>query len=543
MSNMSKSKARDIGQSEGISVDIPLIRGGKEYYTNKKVVPQMLDSFQISYSQAPEVIINQSIKDAKTMGHQFLSNLSMEELLDVYTEAAKLFIENRGFGTETNDINLEDTQRFITASTGMPILFVKNAFMMFSQAMQDLEAILEILSPNNSVSAFDTTLAYKGDFLYGWVRRGKNLGVIAPSNHPGVHTVWSICSAMKFPTLFRPSEKEGLFGYRFIQALYEAGMPEQSMFYLPMETRFIDSFLRKCDLGIIFGNEETVDRYQTHNTIKTYGPGRSKLIIDESYTENHDLSTLSEFIVGSTLFDGGRSCINASSLLIVGENSQRLAEELVMEVAEELATIGPVDVFNENAKIGAFVDKGLAQKLNAFIEFKKGQDIDIVEKLRENSRLQILDNTFYLLPSVFLCRNKNKKSRLFGLELPFPFMTILPVDDYKETLKYIDRSLVISLFSENQNFAKNILELPHVEKLYLEELTCGINPAEPHEGFPSEFLFRSKAYRPKPGIDTKSFAEFYAHQFARIVDRGSRRRAKGLPQKSELLTKFKKILK
>ncbi|MFX0208448.1 MAG: aldehyde dehydrogenase family protein, partial [Candidatus Hodarchaeota archaeon] len=324
---MSQAKHKEMSDIKDLVLDIPLIRGGKEYFTNKKVFPLMLDSYQITYSQAPEVIINQSIRDAKAKGYELLSNMSIEELLDIYVEASRLIIENRGFGSHT-DISFDDTLKLVTSSTGMPIHYVKNAFMMFSQAMNNIYTILEVLSPNFSISAYDTTEAYKGDFLYGWVRRGKNLAIVAPSNHPGVNTVWANMSAMKFPALIRPSEKEGLLSYRFVHALYEAGLPEHSLFYLPMERHFVDSFLRNSDLGIIFGNEETVNRYQKHGTIKTYGPGRSKLILDEDYANERDLSQISDFIIGSTLFDGGRSCINASSLLVVGKNSEKLAEEL-----------------------------------------------------------------------------------------------------------------------------------------------------------------------------------------------------------------------
>ncbi len=523
-----------------IELEIPLLRGGKEYFTSKRATPNALNHFQISYSQAPEIIINQSLKDTNTKGYHYISEITIDNFLEIIIEASDIFTSTQSLGIST-EISLEETQQFITATTGMPIIFVRNSFIPFSQSMKNIREILEILSPNNSVSIYDTHIVQKGYLMYGWIRRGKNLAVVAPSNHPGVNTVWAIMAAMKFPTLVRPSIREGLFAYRYIQALYKAGLPKEALHYLPMNHKFIASFLMNSDLGIIFGDETTTRRYANKTKIKTYGPGRSKIILDTNYVKQYDSSDICDMIIGSTLFDGGKSCINASSLLVVGKNAETVAEDIAFEIAVELANIIPQDIFSEKAKLAAFVDNNLAKKINRFIESNKGRDIDLVEKVRETSRLQVLNDVYYLLPSVFLCEN-GKNSRLFGLELPFPFLTINTIEDYEQSYDYIKRSLVISLLSESANYARKILELPHVEKLYLQELTCGINPAEPHEGFPSEFLFRSKAYRPKPGIDKKSFAKLYADLLTKLSDKKPSKIALLPSKREDLYTKFKKVI-
>ena len=55
--------------------------------------------------------------------------------------------------------------------------------------------------------------------------RGNSLGVVLPSNSPGVHSLWIPAFALKVPLVLKPGGAEPWTPYRIIQALIRAGAP------------------------------------------------------------------------------------------------------------------------------------------------------------------------------------------------------------------------------------------------------------------------------------------------------------------------------
>jgi len=113
----------------------------------------------------------------------------------------------------------------------------------------------------------------------------------------------------------------------------------------------------------------------------------------------------------------------------------------------------------------------------------------------------------YLLPTVVII--KEKRNRLIGTEFPFPFITVIGVQDEEHMKRLIGNSLVLALITDDQDLVRKLLTLPRVSKVYMGELTCAISASEPHEGLISDFLFQKKAYRTHIGEDVRSFAKFY----------------------------------
>ena len=57
--------------------------------------------------------------------------------------------------------------------------------------------------------------------------RSDSLGVVLPSNSPGVHSLWIPAVALKTPLVLKPGSVEPWTPYRVIQALIQAGCPQR----------------------------------------------------------------------------------------------------------------------------------------------------------------------------------------------------------------------------------------------------------------------------------------------------------------------------
>ena len=93
---------------------------------------------------------------------------------------------------------------------------------------------------------------YAGGISY--FPRADSLGVVLPSNSPGVHSLWIPAFAMKMPLVLKPGSAEPWTPYRIIQALIQAGAPPQVFGYYPADHAGGGEILRHCGRGMVFGD-------------------------------------------------------------------------------------------------------------------------------------------------------------------------------------------------------------------------------------------------------------------------------------------------
>jgi len=490
------------------SKTISLIRGGSAYKTvNTEKIPLYGEKETINLSISPHAILSKSILQTRTIGYQNLHKTPISRIIAIFKEASKIF-RNKVPLTEDHALNIDECAKYITLATGMPITFTKNALEMLAWVMNHSDYVLEAMSPTEDLTVYDTFSCRRGHQKFGWVPRGRNLGVVVPSNHPGVNSIWMYALAMKYPIITKPSISEPFTTHRIISSLYMAGLPEHSCHYLPLSRTLVPNLLNECDLSLIFGAAQTVDAFRDHTRIKPYGPGESKIIVDANHIESFGRARLIHLIKDSMMFDGGRSCINASTVIIYGENSTTIADEVAQTVAENVFHEQILSPLNKNAKIAAFQDSTVAQRIDHFISTSlDGSGEDITFELRRTPRFIKKNGLTYLLPTVI--RIKVTENRLLGAELPFPFITVIGVQDKEQMKRLIGNALVLALITDDQDLIREMLTLPRVGKVYVGELTCAISPTEPHEGLLSDFLFEKKAYRAFIGEDSRSFAILY----------------------------------
>jgi len=467
---------------------LPLLRNGEEYLSqSKKTLIGINGERLLDVSIAPEMHIQLALPINKGAGFQLLQSMSIDDVIDIYVEAGKVFQNDmliNGIST-----SLEEFSELICLSTGMPITYVNNALNIIPQLFQkcSLKRILRASSPTGSLAIYDDFVDVRGNTRFAWSPKGRNCGVALPGNHPSVSLMGAIIPLFKVPTILRASSSEPFTSFRLCKALWEAGLPSESLFHFVTEHSSVDAIVRQSDLGVIFGNEWILKAYEKNSHIKTYGPGRSKILVDIENMSPTLMNLSLEIAYRSITLDGGRGCINASGIVFNGDDGY---EEFKGKLAERLASVQPLNPMDPKAEIPA-MQPDPCRRLYKFIRSRIKNDVnDITAKYRGFEEfIQVEDNLAYLLPTLL---EVGEESAIRTDEYPFSFGTIVqPRDYYAEEL--MEDSLSVGYLTDEPSKAKNLIRNPTVKKVFVNDQTFLMDIAQPHENFLADFLYMSKA--------------------------------------------------
>ena len=467
---------------------LPLLKNGEEYLSqSKKTLTGINGAKLLEVAMAPELHIQMAMPINKKAGFSLLQNLSIDEVIDIYVDAGKIFVQDmliNGIST-----SVDEFAELITLSTGMPITYVNNALNLIPQIFRkrQLQRILKANSPTGNLEIYDDHFGVRGTTRFGWSPRGRNVGVALPGNHPGVSLLGALMPLFKMPAILRASSTEPFTSFRLCKALWEAGLPPESLFHFVTDHSVVDTIVRKSDLGVIFGSEWILKAYEHNENIKTYGPGRSKVLIDID-NMSPTLQRLSQDIAYNSIsLDGGRGCINASGLIYDGEEGY---EEFRDSLAERMASLEPLNPMDPKAQVPA-MNPDAARGLYKFIQSRMDNKINnITAKYRGTENFLFMeDELAYLMPTLL---ELNEDHQMRTDEYPFAFGTITrPVDYFAEEL--VEDSLSVGYLTDNPRKAKKLLRNPTIQKVFVNDQTFLMDLSSPHEGFSSEFLYRSKA--------------------------------------------------
>jgi hypothetical protein len=104
------------------------------------------------------------------------------------------------------------------------------------------------------------------------------LGLVLPSNSPGVHTLWLPVIPMQVGLLLKPGPQEPWTPYRMA----------------------------------IFGGTPTVERYRGDSRVQVHGPGFSKILLGDDVVD--DWEKYLDIMADSVFLNSGRGCINCSGI-------------------------------------------------------------------------------------------------------------------------------------------------------------------------------------------------------------------------------------
>jgi acyl-CoA reductase-like NAD-dependent aldehyde dehydrogenase len=459
-------------------VHIPMLRRGRPYRSLDTVRTPHYRTGEplVEISQANVGLIRRDLLDQE-MARAILAGFTTAELFGMCARAADLFAAAPlplGDAMQTP----EDYVRQVTATTGLPHVMVRRNMHKIRTVLAEMEAVVTGLTRGLDLRVLDEGYAEGLSYF----PRGESLGVVLPSNSPGVHSLWAPAFALKTPLVLKPGAAEPWTPYRMIQALIHAGAPPEVFGYYPADHAGAAEILRRCGRGMVFGDVSSTRSWQGDPRIEVHGPGYSKVVIGEDLIGEWERYL--DVMVSSILENSGRSCINASGVWVPSH-----APEIAEALAARLASVTPRDEADEQAQIAPFANAVLAERISRTID----EELDGARDFGRSPRLETFQGCKYLLPTIVLC--DSPAHPLANREFLFPFASVVPVSQ-DDVPRALGPSLVVTAITHDRKLIARLLASPDVGRLNLGAIpTPRISWDQPHEGNLFDHLYARRAFQ------------------------------------------------
>jgi acyl-CoA reductase-like NAD-dependent aldehyde dehydrogenase len=312
------------------------------------------------------------------------------------------------------------------------------------------------------------------------------LGLVLPSNSPGVHTLWLPVIPMQIGLLLKPGPQEPWTPYRMTAAFTEAGVPREAISIYPGYGEMGAEVVRRSNRTMIFGGLPTVQRYRGDARVQVHGPGFSKILLGDDVVDHWDKYL--DVMVDSVFLNSGRGCINCSGIW-----ASRHTREIAEALAERIGPVEPKPPEDPQASLAAFTVPGAAKAIWKSIESDLNQSGVEHVTARFGPRLVEKERCGYLRPVVIHSDSPN--SSMANTEFMFPFVSVVRCPQ-REMLNQIGPTLVASAITYDEQFQKQLVSATHIDRLNLGPVpTIQLDWLQPHEGNIVEFLFRPRAFQ------------------------------------------------
>ena len=313
------------------------------------------------------------------------------------------------------------------------------------------------------------------------------LAAVLPSNSPGVHTLWLPAVPLQIGLVLKPGQKEPWTPYRMFAAMEAAGIPKEIWCLYPGSGAEIGSaVLSKCSRSMIFGSKQTVDNYKGNPKVQAHGPGFSKILIGDDCVDNWE--EYIDLIVESIFINGGRGCINTSSIW-----ASRHTEEIAQALAEKLGPVEALAPTDPNAGLAAFTIDGMATAIWDSIKDDLEEDGVTHVTAQYGDRLVEKELCGYIRPTIVHC--KSPENAIAKKEYMFPFASVVECPE-DQMLRTIGETLVCTGITNNESLRQQLIDCTDIDRLNLGPVpTTKLNWLQPHEGNIIDFLFRNRAFQ------------------------------------------------
>jgi hypothetical protein len=467
---------------------IPLLRKGVPYKSLDvaRVPHHRTRECFVEISQANAGLIRRDLLDQRP-GREALSRFSCAELVETCARAADHFM-NDTLAVGDAEQSPQDYVEQISATTGLPHVLARKNMRKIHSMLSQMGSVLGGLTRGLDLSVLDSGFAQADSGALSFYPRGESLGVVLPSNSPGVHSLWIPSVALKTPLVLKPGAAEPWTPYRIIQALTRAGCPREAFSYYPTSHAGAGEILRNCGRGMLFGDSTSTGKWAGDPRVELHGPGYSKVVIGEDAIDEWEKHL--DVMIASILENGGRSCVNASGVWV-----PRRGREIAEALAERLSKVIPLPAEDEQAQLAPFADPSVAARISQGIDqgLREPGARDVTASYREGERLVIWQNCSYLLPSIIYCEGADHP--LANREYLFPFASVVEVDQ-DELPERLGPSLVVTAITSDDRLVRRLVTSPLVDRLNLGPIpTNQVSWDQPHEGNLFEHLYARRAFQ------------------------------------------------
>src|SRR4249919_423197 len=311
-------------------LQLPVLRWGQPYTCMDvdDVVHFQTGEPIAQVSRANGGLIQRDMRKAQR-ARDVLREIPVDDLIARVGAAGELYMNATlpmGDGTQSPD----EFVRAQSASTGLPERMCranmkKNAFV-----LTEMRNILTSLTRGLALDVLSTGHGEERGVPISFQAQSPVVGLVLPSNSPGVHTLWLPVIPLQVGLVLKPGPQEPWTPYRMAEAFFQAGIPREAISVYPGEGDVGAAVLEGSGRSLIFGGTATVDRYRGNPKVQAHGPGFSKIVFGDDQVD--DWEKYLDVMVDSVFANSGRGCINCSGIW-----ASRHGAAIANAVAERLA--------------------------------------------------------------------------------------------------------------------------------------------------------------------------------------------------------------
>ena len=240
------------------------------------------------------------------------------------------------------------------------------------------------------------------------------LGLVLPSNSPGVHTLWLPIIPLQIGLVLKPGPQEPWTPYP-----HGGGVLRRPVFrakrspFIRAQADVGAAVLEHCARSLIFGGTATVERYRGNPRVQAHGPGFSKILLGRrsgrsvgELSRCHGRQRLPQQRprAASIARGSGRAAIRATS---------------PMPLAQRLAAVRPLPPDHPDASLAAFTVPGVAEAISQAIDgdLQTPGVTDVTARYRDGDALVKQGRADYLLPTVLHADSPGRRRRQEGIHV------------------------------------------------------------------------------------------------------------------------------
>ncbi|MYY05517.1 aldehyde dehydrogenase family protein [Streptomyces sp. SID4913] len=443
---------------------IPLIRQGEESPSREtRALRAVTGAPLATVHEAPALLTRLTVKRMRaTAGAP-----SARESAAVLAEAGRRFAKDTLAG-----LGPEEYAEAQALASGVPVRAARHTLVRLEQ---DAAVLGDVVARQRPADAGDSGRSR-------WSRRGRVLGVVAPSNHPGTHIAWLQALALGYSVAVRPGARDPFTPQRLVHALLDAGLEPGRISLLAGPHAAADSLTEAADLGLVYGGESTVARLRGNDRVLVRGPGRSKILVDGPVDD-----ALLDHLVAETAGDGGVRCTNTTAVLTSGDH-RALAEAL----AGRLAALPVLPVTHADAALPVR-PAAEAHALRAAVAKAAGGAPDLAGRHYGAETTPVVDGEGAALRPAVVAVDRPDHPAL-AAEFPFPCVWVAPWRP-GDGIAPLAGSLALTLLTEDARLVDAALDDPTIRTVVHGRVPgWWRDPYLPHDGYIGQFLNEVRGY-------------------------------------------------
>ena len=467
---------------------LPVLRLGRAY--------ESLDKVEVKDHRTGEVkalvsTVNGGLvkRDLAKIGsaRAALKKFTVAQLMEMSAQAGELFLNGTlPFGDRGHTQTAQQYIETLSQTSGLPHVMVKRNMTKIHYALTNMKFVLNGLSRGLDLSILDRGTGEQFGTKLSFFPTCSALGLVMPSNSPAVNSLWIPAISLKTPVVIKPGKEEPWTPYRLIQAFIAVGVPAEAFGFYPTDHDGAATILNNCGRALIFGDKNTMAQYANNPAIQLHGPGWSKFVIGEDCIENW--RDYIDVIAGAISDNGGRSCINASAVVV-----PKYAAEIADALAQKLGPVPAAKPEDPNARLSGFANPKMAEFIDNAIEegLKTPGAVDVTAKYRNSPRKVEFEGGTYMRPTIVQC--DSFAHPLANKEFLCPYASVVTCAQ-KDMLHQIGYSLAVSAITKNAAFIDELQAFGEIDRLNIGPVsTMAISWDQPHEGNMFEFLWKRRS--------------------------------------------------